>query len=44
MLISFLEQNAEEGESPVLSMLSVGEESKSRLVWECWPKWEINFF
>ena len=43
-LISFLEQNAKEGDSPVLSCLAVAKESKSRLVWDCWPNWEINFF
>jgi len=42
--ISFLEQNAREGDSPVLRCVAVAEESKSRLVWDCWPKWEINFF
>ena len=40
-----LEDGAWEGESPVLGWMSAAYEplSKSRLAWECRPKWVVNF-
>jgi len=43
--ISSLEQEVKEGENPVVGeVTAVRGPSKSRVVWDCSPKWKINFF
>ena len=44
--ISSLEQDTREGDSPVVcgELSRTSTLSKSRVVWDCSPKWEINFF
>lgn len=43
--ISSLEQGVIEGDNPVVGYARIQRVlSKSRVVWDCSPKWEINFF
>ena len=40
-----LERAVVEGENPVHGvLLDVWMAAKSRVVWDCSPKWEVNFF